>query len=192
MAAKEERPLDSGEGWETVAIPPTASVCGLFCRSCSVFIGSTEDPERLHRLAGLMGLSPEQVRCEGCRSAVLFAPCASCSFRDCAQSRGVAFCGACADYPCEDLKAFQAEKPHRRDLWKDQERIAQIGPEAWEEEQAIRYRCPACGTRNSAYDLACRGCGRDPSCPYVAEHREAVAGYLASRGTPRSSGSESA
>ena len=169
-------------------IPPIASVCGLSCRSCSVFIGSAEDPPRLLRLAGLLGLSPEEARCEGCRSSVVCASCASCSFRDCAEARGVPFCGACADYPCEALKTFQAERPHRRDLWKDQERIALVGPEAWEEEQAARYRCPACGTRNSAYDLACRACGRDPSCPYVEEHREALAGYLASR-SPRSSGS---
>jgi len=29
-----------------------AAVCGLYCEACSWFIATTEDPERLKRLAG--------------------------------------------------------------------------------------------------------------------------------------------
>ncbi len=57
---------------------------------------------------------------------------------------------------------------------RDLARIAEIGGRTWLVEATIRHACPDCGTLNSAYDLTCRACGRDPSSPYVAEHRELI------------------
>ena len=42
----------------------------------------------------------------------------------CAADKGLEFCGECEEYPCEELKQFQAERPHRIELWESQERIA--------------------------------------------------------------------
>jgi hypothetical protein len=151
-----------------------AAVCGLFCKSCSIYIGSTEEPERLKPIAEQMGKKPEEIRCEGCRSETRFIYCQTCTLDKCAASRGIDFCGSCDSYPCDELKAFQAAMPHRIELWQAQQRIREAGPEKWYAEMIERYTCPKCGTINSTYDLKCRKCGQSPSCPYVAEHEEEI------------------
>jgi hypothetical protein len=92
----------------------------------------------------------------------------------CAAGRGIDFCGECDRYPCADLQQFQAEKPHRLELWANLARIKAVGYEQWLAEIRGRYTCPRCRTINSCYDLQCRSCGGDPSCAFVAEHREAI------------------
>ena len=49
---------------------PTSAICGLFCDSCSLYIGTTEEPERLEQLAVRRGVPVDSIRCEGCRSGV--------------------------------------------------------------------------------------------------------------------------
>jgi hypothetical protein len=71
----------------------------------------------------------------------------------CAAAKGVDFCGECAKYPCGDLRAFQAEMPHRIELWKSQARIKEAGYEKWYAEMIEHYSCQKCGTLNSTYDL---------------------------------------
>ena len=87
------------------------------------------------------------------------------------------FCGQCPEYPCADLKTFQAARPHRVELWKSQERIREAGYETWYAEMVAHYSCPACHTMNSAYDPACRKCGETPSCAYVRLHKEEIQRY---------------
>jgi predicted RNA-binding Zn-ribbon protein involved in translation (DUF1610 family) len=155
-----------------------AAVCGLFCPSCTLFIGSNGDPKRLEPIAAQYGKKSEEIRCEGCRSDVRFIYCQTCKLDKCAEEKGVDFCGTCHEYPCEELKVFQAAMPHRIELWKSQERIREVGPEKWFEEMIEHYSCPECGTINSTYDLKCRRCGRTPSCEYVSQHREEIAQQL--------------
>ena len=45
-----------------------AAVCGLFCTSCALYIGTKEDPERLEDFAKSFNLPVEDMECEGCRS----------------------------------------------------------------------------------------------------------------------------
>lgn len=156
-----------------------AAVCGLYCEACSLYIATREDPARLTRLAAQFGLSEEEVACHGCRSDKRGPYCRVCHMEKCARQRGVDFCSACGDYPCAELKAFQAERPHRRELWESLERIRDRGWECWLEEMRRHYACPACGTLNSAYDAACRKCGTEPSCEYVARHGEVIQEFLA-------------
>ncbi len=158
-----------------------AAVCGLFCASCSLFIASREDPERLARIAAMYRISIEDARCDGCRSDKKSLACSTCKFVDCAAAQGVAFCFECSAYPCETLVAFQAAAPHRIELWDANARIRQSGLDIWYAEMCGRYSCPSCGTINSAYDLSCRSCGKTPSCPYVSSHKEAVALHLDKR-----------
>lgn len=156
-----------------------AAVCGLFCPACTIFIGTNEDPERLKRSAERLGRGVDEVQCEGCRSEKRCFYCREkCKTATCAQERGVDFCGECHEYPCEDLKTFQAEMPHRIELWKSQERIKEVGYEKWYAEMIDHYSCPACGTINSAYDKACRKCGTIPSCAYVRLHQDEIIRYM--------------
>lgn len=159
-----------------------AAVCGLFCPACTVFIGTGEDMERLKMIAERLQRPIEELQCDGCRSAKRCFYCREkCKMGRCAQDRGVDFCGECHEYPCEDLKAFQAEMPHRMELWKSQERIKEVGYEKWYTEMIDHYSCPECHTLNSAYDLKCRNCGREPSCDYVSQHKQAIEQYLKNR-----------
>ncbi len=99
----------------------------------------------------------------------------------CAARRGIDFCGECEEYPCEDLQRFQAAMPHRIELWANLGRIGTVGWRQWLEEIRENYACPQCGTINSAYDVSCRKCGKEPSCRYVATHRQAIEEYLKKR-----------
>lgn len=157
-----------------------SAVCGLFCPACTVYIGTTEEPQRLEAIAKRFGQPIEAWQCQGCRSGKRSYFCENlCTMAGCAAQKGLAFCGECDEYPCEDLKKFQAERPHRLELWESQERIAEVGYSQWFEEQMAHYSCPDCRTINSAYDLACRACGREPSCGYVERHREVLEAALA-------------
>lgn len=154
--------------------PIVAAVCGLFCSACTFYIGTQEDPARLDRLAAAFGVARDILLCDGCRSDRRLFYCQTCHMRGCAAERGYSFCGDCPECPCPKLEAFIAERPHRADIRQDLARIAEIGGEAWTAEALARYSCPECGIINSAYDLACRTCGRDPSSRYVEEHREMI------------------
>lgn len=156
----------------------TAAVCGLYCGACSLFIASREDPARLRFLAEQFGLSEEEIRCTGCRSKKRGAFCATCWITACAAGRGIDFCVECTDYPCVELERFQRERPHRADLWEDLRQLDLLGAERWQEWVRGKYRCPACGTINSAYDLKCRKCGENPSCSFVARHRPEIESVL--------------
>ncbi len=158
-----------------------AAVCGLYCKACSLFIATTEDPARLKLMAARFNLSEEEVKCCGCRSAIRGPYCRICKMSDCAAGRGIDFCIECPEYPCGDLKQFQSERPHRIELWKDLERIRAVGYERWLKEIEGNYACSRCGIINSAYDLKCRKCGREPSCDYTAGHRQTIEQFMKER-----------
>jgi hypothetical protein len=154
---------------------PLAAVCGLSCEVCTIYVGTHHDPARLERLAARFKVAPDQLLCDGCRTERRPARCQQCEFVPCAQRHGVDFCGACPEFPCASLKTFQEALPHRRELWPDQARIGEVGPEQWLAEKRQHHACPQCRTLNSAYDLRCWKCGLEPSCAYVELHRDAVA-----------------
>jgi hypothetical protein len=160
--------------------PPVlmTAVCGLFCSACAAYIGTHEDPARLERLGASFGVSAEDMLCDGCRTERRLFYCRDCFMDRCAAERGYSSCGECPDCPCPELEAFIEERPHRADIRRDLARVAEIGVDAWASETVGRYSCPDCGTVNSAYDLQCRKCGRDPSCAYVEEHRAVIIAQL--------------
>lgn len=158
-----------------------AAICGLCCEACSWFIATTEDPERLKRMAAQLDVSEEKSKCYGCRSDKRLSYCEKCKMFACATERGIDFCSECEEFPCDDLKEFQSAMPHRIELWVNLERIKSVGYKQWLNEIRKNYACPRCGTINSTYDLKCRKCGEDPSCNYVANHWEAIEQYLKNR-----------
>lgn len=151
-----------------------AAVCGLYCEACTLYIATTEDPERLKVLAERFQLTEEEMKCCGCRAEKRGPYCLTCKMFSCAAERGIDFCSECDEYPCKDLKQFQSERPHRIELWDDLERIRDIGHKNWLKEVRKNYSCSGCRTLNSAYDLKCRKCGQEPSCDYVARHRQSI------------------
>lgn len=158
-----------------------AAVCGLYCEACSWFIATTEDPERLKRLAAQLNWSEEESKCYGCRSDNRLPYCEKCKMFACAAERGIDFCSECEEYPCDVLKQFQSAMPHRIELCINLDRIKSVGYRQWLKEVRGEYVCPRCQTVNSTYDLKCRKCGEDPSCSYVANHRQEIEQYLKTR-----------
>jgi hypothetical protein len=155
-----------------------AAVCGLYCEACTIFIATNEDPARLKALAALFQVSEEALKCGGCRSDKRTPYCEQCKMFACAAERGLDFCIECTEYPCNELKQFQSEAPHRLELWEDLERIKAIGYKQWLNEVGKKYTCSHCQSINSAYDLKCRKCGQEPSCGYVAKHKQSIEPFL--------------
>ncbi len=152
-----------------------SAICGLFCTSCPLFIGTVEDRPRLEKMAEQFGRSIEDMDCEGCRSDnVCFFCKEKCIMLRCATEKGLDFCVDCEEYPCADLVEFQGAMPNRIELWKSLERIKEAGYEQWYMEMLEHYACPECGTINSVMDASCRKCGTTPSCNYVRIHREKI------------------
>jgi len=158
-----------------------AAVCGLYCEACTLFIATAEDPARLKALAARFQLSEEAIKCYGCRAEKRGPYCEKCKMFPCAAKRGLSFCSECAEYPCDDLRQFQSAMPHRIELWNDLGRIKAVGYDQWRKEARDNYACPQCRIVNSAYDLKCRKCGEEPSCSYVAKHRQEIAQFLGNR-----------
>lgn len=157
------------------------SVCGLFCISCGIYTSTQENnTENLHRIADRTKIPFADIKCNGCRSETLTAYCKNCHMRKCAAEKGIDFCGECTDYPCQELKEFQSQMPHRAELWKSQQRIKEIGWEKWYLEMAEYYSCKACGTMNGWYDFKCRNCGNTPGSQFVENNLEALKSILKS------------
>jgi len=160
----------------------TAAVCGLFCPSCTLYIGTLDDPARLTFLSEQFGKPVEDLRCTGCRTEQRSFYCRSmCTFVSCAAEKGVEFCGDCPDYPCENLKEFQSQAPHRAELWNSLDQISREGFEKWYMDMAELYACPDCGTINSAYDPSCRECGRAPANKFIELHAEKIREHMKKR-----------
>ena len=155
-----------------------AGSCGLFCPSCKIYIASHDQADIRKRIAESLYLPALNLECEGCRSDSRYYYCQTCEIRRCVASKGLDFCGECLEYPCEQLSRFQAERPHRIELFANQDRIQEAGFQTWFQEMIVRYSCPECGTLNSAYHLTCPTCRTAPSCSFVNDHKAEIISYL--------------
>jgi hypothetical protein len=158
-----------------------AAICGLFCPGCWIYIAHSESQEKRREIAEFFRIPVEALYCEGCRAEVRYRYCATCRMFACAREKGIDFCIECEDYPCADLKEFQAAKPHRSEIFKNLSRIREVGYEKWFAEMVQYYSCPQCGTVNSAYDQTCRKCGAAPGCPFAAAHSKEIQTYIHTR-----------
>ncbi len=158
-----------------------AAVCGLFCPSCALYIGSIDEPARLKALANQWGKTVEEVTCYGCRSDKRSFYCENlCKMYKCAKEKNVKFCSQCGDYPCNDLKEFQSQAPHRIELWDSLKCIKENGYEKWFKDMVKHYSCQECGTINSAYDVKCRKCGKTPGNEYNNMHKDVIIKFMES------------
>jgi hypothetical protein len=123
--------------------------CGLYCGACPMF---------LETKAG-----SDQNRCQGCKSGIGSGWCLTCNLKACARGKGLEFCYACADYPCENLEAFEtsADYPYHREVYDYMKTIEKEGKAAWLEKMRVRWSCPACGKEASWWDLSCGNCGAE-------------------------------
>lgn len=109
--------------------------CGRFCGECELYIAySTSDHEALTRLAEKYSvecgedISPEKLKCVGCKGRSSGCRCANCEIRACAEDIGIEFCYQCLEYPCDKLLKLFDKYPEARENLKT---ISKIGPDAW-------------------------------------------------------------
>ena len=145
----------------------SAAYCGLFCESCSLYVATQEEPERLVQLAKRYGKTVDEVHCNGCRSDVLSFYCGTCKIKTCIRAKGLDFCVECNEYPCAMLTEFQALMPHRAELFDSLAYIKENGYDCWREKMKKDYSCEECGTINPTYDMKCRKCGHTPPNPFT-------------------------
>lgn len=146
----------------------TTAYCGLYCGSCGIYIATMkDDADELARIALKMKTTAEEIKCRGCRSSVLSPHCRSCGFRSCARGKSADACERCPEFPCERLREFQRQAPHRAELFESARYRGERGFEAWLEKMKADYSCAACGTLNSPYYARCPECGRAPANPFV-------------------------
>ena len=117
-------------------IEELAGPCGLFCGVCPVFKAS-EDRALAEKLAPMLGLPVEVVRCRGCRAEkgkVMGETV--CATYQCITDRGYSFCYQCPDFPCLKLAptAYRADVlPHNQKVY-NLVLIQKMGVEKWAEE----------------------------------------------------------
>jgi hypothetical protein len=138
--------------------PVYDSYCGLYCGACPVL--SANERGDVEKRAAEWKMSPEELRCWGCKTDVTAVFCTDCEIRRCARERGVEFCSACDEYPCDRLTSFaEDEHPHHSVVLKNLEIIESKGLRSWLDERKERWSCPVCGARFTWYDCKCAGCG---------------------------------
>lgn len=97
--------------------------CGLDCAECPARIALINDDDELRaktaaKWTSMFGFqfTREMINCTGCKEeGAKIGHCAECAIRACGLARGVADCGACADYRgCGKIGAFIAQAPENK------------------------------------------------------------------------------
>jgi len=90
--------------------------CGIDCADCTAYLATqADDRAALERVAALWReafdtaeIGVAEITCDGCPTSAgrLSGFCSRCRIRQCGVERGIANCGHCPDYPCEQLTDF--------------------------------------------------------------------------------------
>jgi hypothetical protein len=132
--------------------------CGLYCGVCGILYAHRDNNQNFkERLAGFYGTSPDEIRCEGCLSDVVFKYCEVCPIKTCALEHGYEGCHECDEFPCEHINNFPmpvGKKVMLRAIpqWRE------LGTEKWVEAEEKRYLCPHCGYKLFRGAKRCRNC----------------------------------
>jgi len=108
-------------------------------------------------LAPLFGVSPEDIRCEGCLSDEPFSFCTTCPIRSCTSQKVYEGCHQCDEFPCQHIEEFPVPVgkkvilravPYRREF----------GTDKWVQHEQARYVCPECGNKVFRGAVKCNQC----------------------------------
>jgi uncharacterized Fe-S radical SAM superfamily protein PflX len=95
--------------------------CGIICSKCPVYLATQADDDNARQdVAKLwskqygIDMKPRDANCDGClrTNGRLIGHCRVCGIRACGMDRKVSTCAACANYACDQLKAFHSIAPH--------------------------------------------------------------------------------
>jgi len=140
--------------------------CGLYCGTCLIY-RAYKDSERLQqRIAERRKCKPEEIRCEGCQTALtdgwdVGGWGKNCRIIKCLEAKGLDFCYECSTYP--DCRNFHRVADYLlkrgENLMENLSKVKVGKVEEWLEEEDQKWRCPKCGKPISAYYGGCHWCG---------------------------------
>ena len=135
--------------------------CGIYCGACSVLVhGKTGRGDAFIEFC--KGIPRQALKCEGCRSSVVYPGCRVCGIRTCAVGKGVEHCTDCSEFPCTQYSNWKKGArllPHVHEAASSLEQIGEQGVQAWLAGQKQRWSCPGCGAPFSWYAASCGECG---------------------------------
>ncbi len=133
------------------------SFCGLYCGACDIFLAN--EAGSVNQLAESWDISPEELRCRGCKSRAHAYCCRDCTIRQCATGRQVEYCYQCVSYPCSRLMSFRYDiYPHHSIVLYNLACIERQGIAQWLRDQKDRWSCHACKAAFSWYEQTCSNC----------------------------------
>jgi len=137
--------------------------CGVFCGVCPY---KTKDERLKEKLSKSIGIKPEQIVCEGCRSDLPLFFCKSCKIKSCVQKKEIESCAECNDYPCERIEKYPYKEFLTRLKWEVVYR-KNFGRDAWIEKVIEMNSCPECNNLNHWRAKICKSCGSELKERYI-------------------------
>ncbi|NHI91257.1 MAG: DUF3795 domain-containing protein [Candidatus Lokiarchaeota archaeon] len=135
--------------------------CGVYCGVCPYLIAHKhEDEELKKKLAKNIGVKPEKIECEGCRSNYPFFFCRSCTIKACVLEKKLESCALCDKFPCEKIENYPYQPFIENVKW-DINCRRKLGKEAWIEKTIKINTCPACNTLNHRKAKRCIKCNEE-------------------------------
>ncbi|MCK8060281.1 MULTISPECIES: DUF3795 domain-containing protein [unclassified Fusibacter] len=136
--------------------------CGLYCGGCDNYLAFQEGQEHLLKTDKYLTPAIDKLKCNGCNSDSLSEHCSKCEIRKCAHNKGLEYCGACNDFPCDIVMKFHQDGAvldgarHRLDIIKNTDHMRQ-GLKEWLDASERRWTC-SCGLKFSYYEKQCHRC----------------------------------
>ena len=132
--------------------------CGVYCGVCPYLIAYKNNDEELKKkLAKNIGIKPEKVACEGCRSDYPFFFCRQCAIKACVIDRKIESCAVCEDFPCEKVENYPYQPFIENVRW-DVKCRRELGKEDWIKKTIKINTCPSCNTLNHRKARKCIKC----------------------------------
>lgn len=132
--------------------------CGTYCGVCPWRFAYVNNDEKLKaKLANMVGIEPEDVVCEGCRSDHPLYFCQSCKIKECVQKKNIESCAECKQFPCKIIENFPFEQFIIRVKW-DVAYRKKYGKDKWFEKTIKINKCPSCGMLYHWRSSFCKEC----------------------------------
>jgi len=123
-----------------------------------VYIAHRDGNEKFkERLGPVYGVTPEEIRCKGCKSDEPFGFCKTCPIKACATEKEFESCHQCDEFPCTLIDNFPLPVGKKVIMRAIPEWRA-MGTEAWVAAEEERYHCPECGNALFRGAQRCRSC----------------------------------
>ena len=145
------------------------ATCGLYCGACPIYLDTqSKSDQKTKEFMQYLGskqsaIKREDFQCEGCLGkGKLISFCAKCDIRSCAESKKIAHCSECSEFPCTRISNFNnnhGKLLHHSEVLANLRNLRELGIKDWAKSEEERWRCPQCGNRIGWYDKACSKCG---------------------------------